>query len=226
MHRQRCIKQHEEENDLRIPICEGEFTYSNTFPLLRRGCLYSSTFSAMAAQDIEFRTSDNVTLRGWLIRPKGIAVDQKLPCLIMSSGFTATIEIELKTFAEKLIARAPISCLVYDHRGFGYSDAKEGQPRQEVIPSQQISDMSDAITYAQSRLDVNADRIGLWGTSYSGGHVLHVGAFDRRAKIILSQVPCTDGWANMHRLVGPDQWAEVNKSWQEGMCVQLCPDVC
>ena len=220
MHQQRCVKQHEEESYVRLLTREGDFTNNNTFSRLRLGGLWSSKFLAMAAQDINFRTSDNVTLRGWLIKPKDIAVAQKLPCLIMSSGFTATIEIELKTFAEKLTARAPISCLVYDHRGFGYSDAKEGQPRQEVVPSQQISDMSDAITYAQSRPDIDADRVGLWGTSYSGGHVLHVGAFDRRAKIVLSQVPCIDGWANMHRLIGPDQWAEVNKSWQAGMCLQ------
>ena len=78
-----------------------------------------------------------------------------------------------------------ISCLVYDNRNFGDSD---GEPRHEIIPSLQQSDYSDAITYAQSLDEVNADKIGIWGSSYSGGHVLLVGAVDRRVKAVLSQV--------------------------------------
>jgi hypothetical protein len=63
---------------------------------------------------------------------------------------------------------------VYDNRGFGDSDTKEGQPRQEIIPAQETSDYSDAITYAQSRAKVDKDRIGICSSSYSGGHVLWV----------------------------------------------------
>jgi len=47
----------------------------------------------------------------------------------------------------------------------------EGQPRHEIIPAQQTSDYSDAITYAQSRAKVDKDRIGICSSSYSGGHV-------------------------------------------------------
>jgi cephalosporin-C deacetylase-like acetyl esterase len=75
--------------------------------------------------------------------------------------------------------------LVYDNRNFGESD---GEPRHEIVPSVQQSDYSDAITYAQSLDDVNADKIGIWGSSYSGGHVLLVGATDRRVKAVLGQV--------------------------------------
>jgi cephalosporin-C deacetylase-like acetyl esterase len=74
---------------------------------------------------------------------------------------------------------------VYDNRNFGESD---GEPRHEIVPTQQQSDYSDAITYAQSLDEVDADKIGIWGSSYSGGHVLIVGAVDRRVKAVLSQV--------------------------------------
>ncbi len=57
----------------------------------------------------------------------------------------------------------------YDHRGFGDSD---GQPRQDVDPWTQIHDCQHAISYARSRADVDAGRIGVWGTSFSGGHAL------------------------------------------------------
>jgi len=36
---------------------------------------------------------------------------------------------------------------------------------------------------------VDPERIGLWGTSYGGGHVVYVAASDKRVKCIVSQVP-------------------------------------
>ena len=90
----------------------------------------------------------------------------------MSHGFSAIKEMDLDAFAEYFTSKLSIACLVYDNRGFGASDTKEGEPRQEIIPSVQQSDISDAITYAQSRKEINAEKIGIWGSSYSGGHVL------------------------------------------------------
>ncbi|OQE24034.1 hypothetical protein PENFLA_c010G04692 [Penicillium flavigenum] len=147
----------------------------------------------MPRENVEFQTADHVTLRGWFFRPSMEPLETRLPCLVMSHGFSALKEMGLDAFAEYFTLNLPISCLVYDNRGFGDSDTKEGQPRQEVLPSQQTSDISDAITYAQSRADVDPNRIGIWGSSYSGGHVLSVGAVDRRVKVVLSHVPFTDG---------------------------------
>lgn len=167
-------------------------------------------------EDISFQTSDGVTLRGWFYKPDNAT--STLPCLVMAHGFSALKEMDLNTFAECFISKLSLSCLVYDNRGFGDSDTKEGQPRQEIIPAQQTSDYSDAITYAQTRSDVDKDKIGIWGSSYSGGHVLWVGAVDRRVKAVLCQVPCVDGWANFHRLIRPDFVGGMNQAFQEGEC--------
>lgn len=172
-------------------------------------------------EDISFQTSDNVTLRGWFYKPS--ESNGPLPCLVMAHGFSALKEMDLNTFAEHFVTHLPITCLVYDNRGFGDSDTKEGQPRQEIIPAQQTSDYSDAITYAQSRSDVNKDKIGIWGSSYSGGHVLWVGAVDRRVKAVLSQAPMVDGWANFHRLIRPDFVAGLNQMFQDGIFAITLP---
>jgi len=105
----------------------------------------------------------------------------------MSHGFSALKEMDLNTFAEYFTSKLPLGCLVYDNRGFGDSDVKDGHPRHEIIPAVQTSDISDAITYAQSRPDVDPEKIGIFGSSYSGGHVLWVGAVDRRVKAVLCQ---------------------------------------
>lgn len=137
----------------------------------------------MPRKNVDFKATDGTTLRGWFYTPESSS--GKVPCLVMAHGWTALKEMDLDAFAEYFTSKLPISCLVYDNRCFGESD---GQPRHEIIPSLQQSDYSDAITFAQSLEEVNPDKIGIWGSSYSGGHVLFVGAVDRRVKAVLSQV--------------------------------------
>jgi cephalosporin-C deacetylase-like acetyl esterase len=141
----------------------------------------------MPRKDIEFKSSDNVTLRGWFYTPEGATVE-RLPCLVMVHGFSALKEMDLDLFAETFVSKLNLAVLVYDNRGFGTSDVAPGQPRQEIIPQMQISDLQDAITYAQTREEVNKTKIGIWGSSYSGGHVLYVAAIDKRVKACISQV--------------------------------------
>ncbi|KAE8450112.1 hypothetical protein EG329_006893 [Mollisiaceae sp. DMI_Dod_QoI] len=168
----------------------------------------------MHREDISFQTTDAVTLRGWFYTPSSPSTTP-LPCLVLSHGFSALKEMDLDAFASHFVSSLPISCLVYDNRNFGASDTQPSSPRHEIIPSIQCSDISDAITYAQSRSDVDKEKIGIWGSSYSGGHVLWVGAVDRRVKAVLSQVPCVSGWENFHRLIRPDFIPGLNQMFQE-----------
>ncbi|KAH0344361.1 alpha/beta-hydrolase, partial [Aureobasidium melanogenum] len=145
----------------------------------------------MSRSDIEFKTIDNVTIRGWMFKPAD--AEGKYPCLIISHGLTCLKEMSLDTLAERLTSVLPIACLVYDHRGYGSSDQKDNEPRNEIVPAYQNSDLQDAITYAQSREDIDATKIGLWGYSYSGGHSLWVAANDRRVKAVIAVAPFTTG---------------------------------
>jgi cephalosporin-C deacetylase-like acetyl esterase len=153
---------------------------------------------AHARSNVEFKTSDGVTLRGWFYPPSdpsqskttstnGTSTTAKYPCLILSHGFSALKEMDLDAFAEYFTTHLPISCLVYDNRGFGDSDTGVNAPRLEIVPALQCSDISDAVSYACGRSDVDGKKVGIWGSSFSGGHVLYVGAVDRRIKVVLSQ---------------------------------------
>lgn len=157
--------------------------------------------------DIEFKTEDGVTLRGWHFPADRI--DGPAPTIIMAHGFSATREIFLDDFAE-VFAAAGFGVIVYDHRNFGVSD---GEPRSHIDPWQQINGYRDAITYAQSRPDVDANRIGIWGSSYSGGHVLVVAAIDRRVKCVVAQVPLTYGLVSAQRLIRGDMWAGLRAAF-------------
>jgi uncharacterized protein len=148
-------------------------------------------------EDVEFDAA-GVRLRGWLYlpdEPRG-----PVPAIVMAHGFSAVKEMYLDAYAE-VFAEAGLAALVFDNRNFGASD---GEPRQEIDPWAQVRDYRDAITWVRTRSEVDAERIGVWGSSYSGGHVLVLGAIDRRIKCVASQVPLVSGWLNAQRLIRSD----------------------
>jgi len=159
-------------------------------------------------KDIEFRTEDRVTLRGWHYLPDAGA--GRLPTIIMAHGYSAVKEMYLDRFAESF-ANAGFASIVFDNRNFGASD---GEPRQEIDPWKQIRDYRDAINFAETLGDTDVDRIGIWGTSYSGAHVLVVGAVDRRVKCVVSQAPMISGHDNVRRLVRADNIALFQRMFE------------
>ncbi|HUR75366.1 MAG TPA: alpha/beta hydrolase [Sporichthya sp.] len=150
-------------------------------------------------RDISF-DAEGVTLRGWFYSGSGAASSGPGPTVVMAHGFSAVKEMYLDSFAE-VFADAGINALVFDNRNFGASD---GEPRQEIDPWAQVRDYRHAITFAATLPEVDAERIGVWGSSYSGGHVLVLGAIDRRIKAVVSQVPLASGSANIGELVRAD----------------------
>ncbi|MDR3659514.1 MAG: alpha/beta fold hydrolase [Mycobacterium sp.] len=113
------------------------------------------------------------------------------PCVVMAHGFGGTRDSGLLAFAEPFAA-AGMDVLVFDYRGFGDS---EGEPRQDISVNKQRQDYHAAIAAARDMPGVDRDRIALWGTSYSGGHVIAVAAQDKRVAAVVSMCPATDGFA-------------------------------
>jgi uncharacterized protein len=159
--------------------------------------------------DIAFKSEDGAMLRGWHYLPD--RQEGKLPTIVMAHGFSAVKEMYLDRFAATF-AEAGLASIVFDNRNFGASD---GEPRQEIDPWQQIRDYRDAITFAESLEETDEDRIGIWGSSYSGGHVLVLGAIDRRVKCVVAQVPLISGHANARRLIRADNIAGLQRMFAE-----------
>src|SRR3984893_11658967 len=148
-------------------------------------------------RDVEF-DAEGVTLRGWFYVPDG--AKKPVPTVIMAHGFSCLKEMFLDQYAEVFV-KDELAVLVYDNRCFGASD---GEPRQEIDPILQVRDYEHAISFARTLPEVDKERIGIWGTSYTGGHVLIVAAIDKRVKCVVSQVPVVSGARNIHRAVRED----------------------
>ena len=160
-------------------------------------------------KDIEFRAEDGVVLRGWLYLPEQ---DRgRVPTIVMAHGFSAVKENYLDRYAEVFCA-AGLAVLVFDNRNFG---ASGGEPRQHIDPWRQVGDYRDAISFSRTIPELDGTRIGIWGSSYSGAHVIVVGALDRRVKCVVSQVPLISGHRNARRLIRADIVALVQQMFVE-----------
>lgn len=104
---------------------------------------------------------------------------------MLAHGYTALKEMFLDQYAAAFAA-AGLVTLVYDHYGFGASD---GEPRQYPAASIQLDGYRDAISWLASQPGVSVDRIGIWGTSNSGGHVIVLAAEILPIRCAVAQVP-------------------------------------
>jgi len=135
-------------------------------------------------QDITFM-SQGLRCSGWLYLPNDLPVGQKIPGIVMAHGYSGVKEMYLSNFAERFVG-ADFVTLVFDYR---YCGSSEGEPRGQLFPHEQVEDYRNAITWISDHPQVDPERIGVWGTSKSGGHVLYLAAYDKRVKAVVAQVP-------------------------------------
>jgi len=167
-----------------------------------------------APDNIEFRTaniiSEGVRLQAELFSLKSLA-GKALPTIIQAHGWGGTAA----NFRGDALALAAAGYLVidFDYRGWGQSDGrvvlkslperaekKDGRRftaqveelREYVDPMEQLTDWFNVINWAMGEPAVDKQRVGLRGSSYSGGHVFYVAARDPRVKAIVSQVGAFD----------------------------------
>ncbi len=150
--------------------------------------------------------SGSETLAGWLYRPENrdLATSSGTPVIVMAHGLGAVKEMRLDAYAERFAA-AGVAALVFDYRYFG---ASSGEPRQLLSVRRQHEDYAAALTYVRRLGDIDSRRIALFGSSFSGGHVLAVAKQDPWVAAVISQCPFTDGLASALAL-GPVSSAKI-----------------
>jgi pimeloyl-ACP methyl ester carboxylesterase len=143
-------------------------------------------------EDVWFNSGRD-RISAWLYRPKG---DGDAPLLVMAHGLGAVRAMRLDAYAERFCA-AGYACLVFDYRNFGDS---EGAPRQLLDIRMQLQDWTVAVAYARTLAGIDHNRIGLWGTSFSGGHVIATAARVPGIAAVVAQCPFTDSVASFGTL--------------------------
>jgi uncharacterized protein len=150
-------------------------------------------------------TSQGVQCVGWLYLPDELAAGEKVPAVVMANAITATKEMVLPAYAEKFAA-AGFAALAFDFRFLGESG---GEPHGQLFASEQIEDLRNAISWLSLQPEVDANRIGAWGASFGGAHVLYLAAFDKRIKAAVSAVPSMRTIDTMVHFIGRQGLGQV-----------------
>jgi len=148
--------------------------------------------------------SGGATCRAWRYRPAESGSGAPRPCIVMAHGFGATRDASLEPYAERFAA-AGLNVLLFDYRHFGASD---GEPRQLLSVRRQLQDYAAAVHFAHALPGVDASRVAVWGTSFSGGHALVTAATVPGVAAAVCQCPMMDGLAavlNIARYAGIGQ---------------------
>lgn len=148
--------------------------------------------------------SHRATCRAWRYTPDVSGDGKRRPCVVMAHGFGATREASLEPYAERFAA-AGMHVLLFDYRHFGASD---GEPRQLLSVRRQLQDYAAAVHFAHALSGVDASRVAVWGTSFSGGHALVTAATVPGVAAAVCQCPMMDGLAavmNILKYAGPGQ---------------------
>jgi dienelactone hydrolase len=130
----------------------------------------------------------------------------KLPAIILCHGWGG-LRAQLNKDYAPVFAKAGYAVLTFDYRGWGDSDSRlvikgkmpkpdeKGEVmvraqaiRELVDPRDQVEDITNCIHFISGEPIVDPNRIGLWGTSNGGRHVVYVAEHDQRVKCIVAQV--------------------------------------
>ena len=187
----------------------------------------SEYFPTVVQRDITL-WSDGTQLSGVLLYPKDRKEGEKLPAIVMCNGWGGTKAFLMRSGIAPWFASAGYVVINYDYRNWGDSNSRlvvrgkmprpdkdgnvavKAQAIREVVdPFDQQEDIDAAISYVYGEPMVDKDRIGIWGTSFGGGHVIYRAAHDRRIKCVVAQVGSM-----------PDDWTDRYPAGLEGVYKQ------
>lgn len=148
--------------------------------------------------------SDGLKIAAHLYTPTGWKPgDPPRPAIICLHGYTGMkevygMDVPRRLWEEGYFVLAP------DHRGFGESEGGRGRHR----PLEQTQDVYDAFTFLETVDGVDADRLGIYGTSWGGASAIWCAAFDERIKVVVNSVGVSDGKRWLQRARRPWEWQE------------------
>jgi len=155
--------------------------------------------------------SDGTRMAGDLYVPKGMKDGEKRAAIVFCAGTGGTKKGNGALYGVRF-AREGFVVLAFDYRGWGESDCKlmlmepmpkpdeKGEITVKARPIRWQMDLADqtldircAISFLTGEPCVDAQRIGIFGTSYGGGLVTWVAGNDPRVKCVVAQVPGLGG---------------------------------
>jgi uncharacterized protein len=148
--------------------------------------------------------SEGVKLAGDLFLPADVKPGDRRAGIVLCHGYTGVRSIYLPDNA-RVLAEAGYVVMSFDYKGW---DDSEG-PKSRLAPYSRVADVQAALTFLGAQPEVDAARLGLYGTSYGGATVVFVAAVDPRVKCVVSVVGVGNGARWMRSVRRPDEYHDL-----------------
>jgi uncharacterized protein len=148
--------------------------------------------------------SDGDRIAGILRLPDGDP-SRPIPAVVQGPGWLGLKDARLYDRYHRALTASGFAVLIFDYRGFGDSEGATDI----ILPSRQLEDLVNAVTYLETRPEIDADRIGAFGSGGTGGgNAVMLAATDDRVRCVVSQVPVADGEDWLRRMRREYEWYE------------------
>jgi dipeptidyl aminopeptidase/acylaminoacyl peptidase len=148
--------------------------------------------------------SEGVKLAGDLFLPIDLKPGERRAGIVLCHGYTGVRSIYLPDNA-RVLAEAGYVVLTFDYKGWGDSDG----PKSRLAPYSRVADVQAALTFLGAQNEVDAARLGIYGTSYGGATVVWVAAVDPRVKCVVAVVGIGNGARWMRSVRRPDEFFDL-----------------
>jgi len=153
----------------------------------------------MQERVVEFY-SEGLKLEADYYLPDDFTAGEQRPAIVLCHGYSGVRNVILRDYAEYFVA-AGYPTLGFDYRGFGGSEGTKWR----IIAHEQLQDIRNAVTWLEAQPEVDPERLGIWGTSNGGAHVVAAAASDDRVKCTVGQVGYGDGWRLLTENYSPSE---------------------
>jgi uncharacterized protein len=148
--------------------------------------------------------SEGIKLVGDLYLPEGLTPGEQRAGVVLCHGYTGVKDLYLPDNAGAL-NQAGYVALTFDYKGWGES----GGPRSRLAPYGRVADVQAALSFLGAQEEADAERLGLYGTSYGGAIAVWTAAVDPRVKCVVSVVGIGHGGRWMRSVRRPDEWVDL-----------------
>lgn len=161
----------------------------------------------ITTKQVTFYVDGGVALYGKMFFPKSFSARPKWPAVVVGHGINA-ISIGIEKYAARFAERGLVAMAI-DYRSYGFSssdvslleadtttdertiwerDARVQLKRTNLNNFCETADFRAAVSFLQGEPGIDAERIGIWGSSNGGSVVIMVASQDVRVKAVVSQV--------------------------------------
>ena len=148
--------------------------------------------------------SEGVRLVGDVFYPDDLRPGERRAGIVLCHGYTGVKDLYLPDNA-RVLSAAGYVVMVFDYKGWGDSEG----PRSRLAPYSRVADVQAALTFMSSLPEVDAARLGIYGTSYGGATVVWTAAIDPRVKCVVSVVGIGNGTRWMRSVRRPDEFHDL-----------------